>query len=77
MFPFLKCILFELDLEEAAGRRDQYKKCGNLLEAIQQLMEYFQQYETIPKVMNSFFTVSVLRVYVHVYSPSRTRMLKC
>ncbi|GAX83739.1 hypothetical protein CEUSTIGMA_g11164.t1 [Chlamydomonas eustigma] len=38
------------DLEEAAGRRDQYKKCANLLEAIQQLMEYFQQYETIPKV---------------------------
>jgi hypothetical protein len=38
------------DLEEVAGRRDQYKKCANLLEAVQQLMEYFQQYESIAKV---------------------------
>mmetsp|Transcript_28777 Transcript_28777/g.63416 ORF Transcript_28777/g.63416 Transcript_28777/m.63416 type:complete len:903 (+) Transcript_28777:134-2842(+) len=38
------------DLEQVAGRRDQYKKCANLLEAITQLMDYFQQYESIPKV---------------------------
>ena len=38
------------DLEEVAGRRDQYKKCANLLEAVHQLMDYFQQYESIPKV---------------------------
>lgn len=33
-----------------SGRRDQYKKCANLLEAVHQLMDYFQQYESIPKV---------------------------
>jgi hypothetical protein len=31
-------------------RRDQYRKCANLVEAVHQLMEYFQQYEAIPKV---------------------------
>ncbi len=34
----------------SAGRRDSYKKSANLLEAVHQLMEYFQQYEDIPKV---------------------------
>ena len=46
------------DLEEVAGKRDQYKKCANLLEAVQQLMEYFQQYETIPKVCLLTFPAS-------------------
>lgn len=40
------------DLEQVSGRRDQYKTCANLLEAVHQLMEYFQQYESIPKVRN-------------------------
>ncbi|GFR43120.1 hypothetical protein Agub_g4124 [Astrephomene gubernaculifera] len=38
------------DLETACDRRDQYRKCANLMEAVHQLMEYFQQYEAIPKV---------------------------
>ena len=32
------------------SRRDQYKKCADLLEAISQLVEYFEQYEHVPKV---------------------------
>jgi hypothetical protein len=31
-------------------RREQYRKAANLVEAVHQLMEYFQQYEAIPKV---------------------------
>lgn len=42
------------DLEQASGGRDQYKKCANLLEAVHQLMEYFQQYESIPKVPTAY-----------------------
>lgn len=38
------------DLEAVCDRRDQYRKCANLVEAVHQLMEYFQQYEAIPKV---------------------------
>ena len=39
-------------LELASAKRDnaQYKKCANLLEAVHQLMEHFQQYEAVPKV---------------------------
>ncbi|GFH10136.1 Vps53, partial [Haematococcus lacustris] len=37
------------DLEACSGRRDSYKKSANLLEAVHQLMEYFQQYEDVPK----------------------------
>nr|ADI46897.1 VPS53Af [Volvox carteri f. nagariensis] len=38
------------DLEALCDRRDQYRKCANLVEAVHQLMEYFQQYEAISKV---------------------------
>jgi hypothetical protein len=38
------------DLESISGRRDSCKKSANLLEAVHQLMEYFQQYEDVPKV---------------------------
>eukprot|EP00198_Chlamydomonas_reinhardtii_P007003 XP_001696339.1 subunit of GARP complex [Chlamydomonas reinhardtii] len=38
------------DLESVCDRRDQYRKAANLVEAVHQLMEYFQQYEAIPKV---------------------------
>ncbi|KAG2492670.1 hypothetical protein HYH03_009085 [Edaphochlamys debaryana] len=38
------------DLEAVCDRRDQYRKAANLVEAVHQLMEYFQQYEAIPKV---------------------------
>jgi hypothetical protein len=31
-------------------KRDQYKKCANLLEAVGQLMEFFQAYEAVPKI---------------------------
>jgi hypothetical protein len=31
-------------------KRDQYKKCANLLEAVGQLMEFFQAYEQVPKI---------------------------
>ena len=44
------CLQRCADLEQVSGRRDQYKKCANLLEAVHQLMDYFQQYESIPKV---------------------------
>lgn len=38
------------DLEAVAYRRDQYKRCADLLEAVSQLMDYFQQYEQVPKI---------------------------
>nr|ADI46829.1 VPS53Bf [Volvox carteri f. nagariensis] len=38
------------DLEALCDRRDQYRKCANLIEAAHKLMECFQQYEAIPKV---------------------------
>ncbi len=43
-------VLVSPDLEAVCDRRDQYRKCANLVEAVHQLMEYFQQYEAIPKV---------------------------
>jgi hypothetical protein len=40
------------DLELVSARRDQYKKCANLLGAVHQLIDYFMQYESVPKVKN-------------------------
>lgn len=39
------------DLELVSARRDQYKKCANLLGAVHQLIDYFMQYESVPKVI--------------------------
>lgn len=51
MFMSTVCMFLAVaDLEASAVRRDQYKRSANLLEAVHQLMEYFQQYEDIPKV---------------------------
>eukprot|EP00798_Chlamydomonas_sp_ICE-L_P013815 gene13815-19731_t len=43
--------MLESAVSAAATSRDQYKKCANLLEAINQLMEYFEQYNTSPKAV--------------------------
>lgn len=33
-------------------RRDQYKRCANLLEAVSQLLEYFNHYQDVPKIQS-------------------------
>jgi hypothetical protein len=33
-------------------RRDQYKRCANLLEAVSQLLEYFAHYQDVPKIQS-------------------------
>ncbi|KAI8462913.1 MAG: subunit of GARP complex [Monoraphidium minutum] len=38
------------DLEHVGYRRDQYKRCANLLEAVGQLMEHFEKYRDLPKI---------------------------
>lgn len=35
---------------QVAYRRDQYKRCANLLEAVGQLMEHFAEYSHVPKI---------------------------
>eukprot|EP00798_Chlamydomonas_sp_ICE-L_P006224 gene6224-2841_t len=52
------------DLEAASKRRDQFKKCANLLEAVHQLMEYFQQYDDIPKVKNMSRRVQLVELHL-------------
>jgi hypothetical protein len=38
------------DLEACAGQHQSYKRAANLVEAVHQLMEHFQQYKDVPKV---------------------------
>eukprot|EP00878_Enallax_costatus_P033636 GHUV01037174.1.p1 GENE.GHUV01037174.1~~GHUV01037174.1.p1 ORF type:complete len:827 (+),score=323.16 GHUV01037174.1:597-3077(+) len=40
------------DLEQVGYKRDQYKRCANLLEAVGQLLEYFNHYQDVPKIQN-------------------------
>jgi hypothetical protein len=37
-------------LLQVGYRRDQYKRCANLLEAVSQLLEYFAHYQDVPKI---------------------------
>eukprot|EP00879_Flechtneria_rotunda_P008030 GHRR01008412.1.p1 GENE.GHRR01008412.1~~GHRR01008412.1.p1 ORF type:complete len:961 (+),score=374.37 GHRR01008412.1:225-3107(+) len=40
------------DLEQVGRRRDEYKRCANLLEAVTQLLEYFSNYQDVPKIQS-------------------------
>lgn len=35
---------------QVGRRRDQYKRCANLLEAVSQLLEHFSHYQDMPKI---------------------------
>jgi hypothetical protein len=41
-----------LHLLQVGYRRDQYKRCANLLEAVSQLLEYFAHYQDVPKIQS-------------------------
>lgn len=40
------------DLEQVGHRRDQYKRCAHLLEAVSQLLEHFSHYQDVPKIQS-------------------------
>ncbi|MEW5303960.1 MAG: hypothetical protein WDW36_006604 [Sanguina aurantia] len=54
------------ELESVAGKRDQYRKCSNLLGAVQQLMEFFEQYESIPKVRSLLRRITAVQSLLQV-----------
>lgn len=43
-------------------RRDQYKRCANLLEAVSQLLEYFNHYRDVPKIQSLNKRLAVVQV---------------
>jgi hypothetical protein len=43
-------------------RRDQYKRCANLLEAVSQLLEYFAHYQDVPKIQSLTKRLTVVQV---------------
>jgi len=46
----IACARLPPDLEGCAGQHQSYKRAANLVEAVHQLMEHFQQYEDVEKV---------------------------
>lgn len=37
---------------QVGHRRDQYKRCAHLLEAVSQLLEHFSHYHDVPKIQS-------------------------
>lgn len=37
---------------QVGHRRDQYKRCAHLLEAVSQLLEHFGHYHDVPKIQS-------------------------
>jgi hypothetical protein len=54
----------ELDLPvlQIGHRRDQYKRCANLLEAVSQLLEHFSHYQDVPKIQTLTMRLSAVQV---------------
>lgn len=50
------------DLESVGRRRDQYKRCAHLLEAVAQLLEHFSQYQDVPKIASLTKRLAVVQV---------------
>lgn len=47
---------------QVGHRRDQYKRCAHLLEAVSQLLEHFSHYQDVPKLQNLNKRLAVVQV---------------
>ena len=47
---------------EVGHRRDQYKRCAHLLEAVSQLLEHFAHYQEVPKIQGLTRRLSTVQV---------------
>lgn len=54
--------MLDLPVLQIGHRRDQYKRCANLLEAVSQLLEHFNHYQDVPKMQTLTRRLSVVQV---------------
>lgn len=49
--------------EQVGHRRDQYKRCAHLLEAVSQLLEHFSHYQDVPKIQSLTKRLTAVQVW--------------
>lgn len=54
--------MLDLTVLQIGHRRDQYKRCANLLEAVSQLLEHFSHYQDVPKIQTLTRRLSAVQV---------------
>jgi hypothetical protein len=59
----LSCLVYCCVVVPQVGhRRDQYKRCAHLLEAVSQLLEHFSHYQDVPKIQSLTKRLSTVQV---------------
>jgi len=50
--------------KQVGHRRDQYKRCAHLLEAVSQLLEHFSHYQDVPKIQSLTKRLTAVQVWM-------------
>lgn len=77
-----------LPVMQIGHRRDQYKRCANLLEAVSQLLEHFSHYQDVPKIQSLTKRLAAVQVgcpgalylfthAVYQYPPEPHSLVQC
>lgn len=59
---WVSCLVFCCVVLQVGHRRDQYKRCAHLLEAVSQLLEHFSHYRDVPKIQSLTKRLSAVQV---------------